>query len=167
MAEKASPALLFCFCWCRNNHANSANSKEEKMSPAELKALASRELSAWNEGRLEVIDEIYAPTFVNHFTGETPDTVKQKIMMVRSAFPDVQIVIDDQVAEGDKVVSRWTARGTHRGEFMGAPATDKRMEQTGITLLRVAGGRIVEGWSRADDLGLFQQLGLLPTTVEQ
>jgi steroid delta-isomerase-like uncharacterized protein len=135
------------------------------MAPDELKALVSRELLAWNEGRLEVIDEIYAPTFVNHFTGETPETVKQKIALVRSAFPDVQIVIDDQVVEGDKVVSRWTARGTHQGEFMGAPATDKRMEQTGITFLRVAEGRIVEGWSRVDDLGLLQQLGLIPVTA--
>lgn len=134
------------------------------MSTQSIKELVSRELLAWNEGRLEVIDEIYAPTFVNHFTGETPESVKQKIVMVRAAFPDVQITIDDQVAEEDKVMSRWTARGTHQGEFMGTPATYKRMEQTGISIMRVQEGRIVEGWSRADELGLLQQLGLIPTT---
>jgi predicted ester cyclase len=66
--------------------------------------------------------------------------------------------------EGDRVVSRWTARGTQEGEFMGAPATYKRMEQTGISIMRVQEGKIVEGWSRADELGLLQQLGLLPAT---
>lgn len=99
------------------------------MSTQTLKELARRELLAWNEGRLEVVDEIFAPTYVNHFTGETPATLKQKVAAVRAAFPDVQVAIDDQMVEGDRVVSRWTARGTQEGDFMGAPATHKRMEQ--------------------------------------
>jgi len=111
-----------------------------------------------------VIDEIFAPTYVNHFTGETPAALKQKVAAVRAAFPDVQVAIDDQMVEGDRVVSRWTARGTQEGDFMGAPATHKRMEQTGISIMRVQEGKIVEGWSRADELGLLQQLGLLPAT---
>lgn len=132
------------------------------MSTQTIKNLVRRELLAWNEGRLEVIDEIYAPAFINHYTGETPATLKQKITAVRAAFPDVQVAVDAQVAEGDMIVSRWTARGVHREAFMGAPATHKHMEQTGITMLRVENGKIVEGWSRADELGLLQQLGLLP-----
>lgn len=126
------------------------------------KDLVSRELLAWNEGRLEAIDEIYAPTFINHYTGETPVVLKKKIADVRAAFPDVHVTIDAQVAEGDMVVSRWTARGAQQRAFMGAPATHKHIEQTGITMLRVENGKIVEGWSRADELGLLQQLGLLP-----
>jgi predicted ester cyclase/ribosomal protein S18 acetylase RimI-like enzyme len=141
--------------------------KGKPMSTKTIKDLVSRELLAWNEGRLEVIDEIYAPTFVNHFTGETPAALKQKIAEVRAAFPDVRITIDDQVAEGDRVVSRWTARGTHHGAFMGAPATHKPMAQTGISILRVADHQIVEGWSRADEIGLLQQLGLLPAMTSQ
>jgi steroid delta-isomerase-like uncharacterized protein len=132
------------------------------MSTQTIKDLVLRELLAWNEGRLEVIDEIYAVTFINHYTGETPAAVKQKITEVRAAFPDVRVVIDAQVVEGDMVVSRWTAHGTHEGAFMGASATHKYMEQTGITMLRVENGKIVEGWTRADDLRLLQQLGLLP-----
>lgn len=132
------------------------------MSTQTINDLVSRELLAWNEGRLEVIDEIYAPTFINRYTGETPAVLKQKIADVRVAFPDVHITIDAQVAEGDMVVSRWTAHGTQQGAFMGAPATHKHMAQTGITMLRVENGKIVEGWSRADELGLLQQLGLLP-----
>jgi len=132
------------------------------MSVQTIKELVSRELLAWNEGRIEVINEIFAPTYVNHFTGETPAALKQKVAAVRVAFPDVQVAIDDQMVEGDRVVSRWTARGTQEGEFMGAPATHKRMEQTGISIMRVQEVKIVEGWSRADDLGLLQQLGALP-----
>lgn len=135
------------------------------METQTLKDVVRRELQAWNEGRLEVIDEIYASTFINHYTGETPAILKQKITDVRAAFPDVQVTIDAQVAEGDMVVSRWTARGTQQGPFMGAPATHKRLEQTGISMLRVENGTIVEGWSRADELGLLQQLGLLPSVT--
>jgi len=138
--------------------------REEPMSIQTLKELVRRELLAWNEGRIEVIDEIFASTYVNHFTGETPAALKQKVAAVRAAFPDVQVAIDDQMVEGDRVVSRWTARGTQEGEFMGAPATHKRMEQTGISIMRVQEGKIVEGWSRADELGLLQQLGLIPAT---
>jgi predicted ester cyclase len=131
------------------------------MSTQTIKDLVSRELLAWNEGRLEVIDEIYAPTFINHYTAETPVVLKKKIADVRAAFPDVHVTIDAQVAEGDMVVSRWTARGAQQGAFMGGLATHKHMEQTGITMLRVENGKIVEGWSRADEMGLLQQLGLL------
>jgi predicted ester cyclase len=135
------------------------------MSLAEHKALVGRETIAWNTGNLDVIDEIYAPGFIDQFTGEDCAALKQKIMLVRAAFSNVTVTIDDQIAEGDLVVSRWTARGIHDHEFMGAPATHKPMAQTGISIRRVVDGKIVEGWMRADDLGLLQQVGLLPAAM--
>ena len=82
--------------------------------------------------------------------------------MYRSAFPDMQLTIEDQIAEGDKVVTRWTARGTHQGELMGIPPTGKQATVTGITVGRVANGKFVESWSNFDALGMMQQLGVVP-----
>jgi predicted ester cyclase len=79
------------------------------------------------------------------------------------AFPDGHMTIDDLVVEGDKVVARYTLTGTHKGEFMGIPATNKKVTGWVIEIDRVAGGKCVEGWSRMDTLGLMQQLGVVPT----
>jgi steroid delta-isomerase-like uncharacterized protein len=79
----------------------------------------------------------------------------------RSAFPDVRSVVEDQIAEGDKVVTRWTSRGTHRGDLNGIAPTGKRMELTGVTIERIADDRIVEVWVTKDDLGMLQQLGAI------
>lgn len=88
---------------------------------------------------------------------------KQFVLMYRSAFPDMHITIEDQIAEGDKVVSRWTARGTHQGELMGIPPTGKQATVTGINIERFANGKFVEEWSNFDALGLLQQLGVVTT----
>jgi steroid delta-isomerase-like uncharacterized protein len=85
------------------------------------------------------------------------------VAALRDAFPDVHITIEDQVAEGDRVVTRWTARGTHTGAFQGIPPTGKRGSMTGIDINRFADGKVVECWTNADDLGLLQQLGVIPT----
>jgi len=78
------------------------------------------------------------------------------------AFPDVKVTSDSLVAEGDKVVNRWTAIGTHTGELMGIPATGKRITMTGITIVRVADGKITEFWMESDQMGMMQQLGVVP-----
>jgi predicted ester cyclase len=83
-----------------------------------------------------------------------------------SAFPQSQTTIDDEIAEGDKVVSRWTYRAVHRGEFQGIPPAGKQVTMTGLTLLRIAGGKIVEHWVELDQLGLLQQLGVVPPAQE-
>jgi steroid delta-isomerase-like uncharacterized protein len=87
--------------------------------------------------------------------------------MYRGAFPDAQITIEDQLAEGDMVATRWTARGTHQGDLMGVPASGNRVEVAGMTISRSEGGRIVEEWNNYDALGLMQQIRAIPEPGEQ
>jgi hypothetical protein len=82
--------------------------------------------------------------------------------MYRSAFPDTVITVEDQIAEGDDVVTRWTGRGTHQGELFGVPPTDNRVEVTGITVDRFSGDKFAESWTNYDALGLMQQIGAVP-----
>lgn len=120
----------------------------------------------WNQGNYAVVDELTASDFVGHsFLGDIhgPEGVKQYISTLHEAFPDVQMAVEDQIAEGDRVVTRWTARGTHRGEFQGVPPTGKQGIVTGISISLVANGKFVEGWTNWDVLGLLVQLGVVPT----
>lgn len=84
----------------------------------------------------------------------------------RNAFPDLVVTLEDQTAEGDKVVSRYTGRGTRRGEFLGIAPTGREVELSGVTIFRLRGGNIVEGWDFYDGLGLLRQLGAMPTSGE-
>ena len=88
------------------------------------------------------------------------DGVRLVTQGYRGAFPDLKLTVDDQIAEGDRVCSRWTARGTHEGEFFGAPPTHKQATVTGVTIDRIRDGKIVESRTTWDALGLMQQLGL-------
>ena len=120
----------------------------------------------WSKGNLDVVDELYAADFVLHDPAQPgirgPEGYKQIVTGNRTAFPDLQITVEDQLAEGDKVATRWTTTGTHQGEFAGIPATGKRGGVTGTTIARVVGGKIVEERSNWDTLGLLQQLGAIP-----
>ena len=121
---------------------------------------------AFNQGNLNIADEVYAPRFFSHGTpeGESgPEYVKQFVNMYRVAFPDGRAVIEDMISEGDEVAYRWTYRGTHQGELMGIAPTGKRVTITGITIARFADGKIVEEWNNFDQLGMMQQLDVLPT----
>jgi steroid delta-isomerase-like uncharacterized protein len=89
-----------------------------------------------------------------------PEEFKQFVRMYRGAFPDLALTIEDQIAEGDLVGSRHTSTGTHTNEFQGIPPTGKAATITGMTLTRVADGKIVEAWTCWDALGMFEQLGL-------
>jgi steroid delta-isomerase-like uncharacterized protein len=119
----------------------------------------------WNKGNLAVVDEVFAPNFQdrNPFAGAAPDRggLKQAITAYRAAFSDQSLTIDDLIAEGDKVVWRWTHRGAHTGSLMGVPATGNPITFSGITMERFADGKIVERWSQVDLLGFMQQLGML------
>jgi len=123
----------------------------------------------WNQGNLAVVDELIASDFDGHPLPSDPDFgrgpagQKQLVGMYRTAFPDLHMTIEDMTAEGDRVVVRWTVRGTQTGEMMGIPATGKPTTVTGMFLNRLAAGKIVEGWGNFDALGMMQQLGLLPT----
>jgi steroid delta-isomerase-like uncharacterized protein len=135
---------------------------------AENKALARRLLEeAFNAGRLDVTDELVANDFVGHDPAlpeemRGPAGLRELIAGYRSAFPDLRITIEDQIADGDLVVTRWSAKGTHQGELMGVTATGKQATVTGITIDRIADGRIAESWTNWDTLGLMQQLGAIP-----
>jgi steroid delta-isomerase-like uncharacterized protein len=138
--------------------------------PEQLKLLARRAIDeVWNQGNLAVIDELTAPNATFHdpsvpggkFTG--PEGMRQFVQIYRGAFPDVRITIDDQVVEGDKVVSRWTATGTHKGDLMGLAPTQKRATVTGIDIDRYQDGKVVEAWTSYDMYGMLQQLGVAPS----
>lgn len=124
----------------------------------------------YNKGNLAVADELVATDYVNQSAplGQAPglEGEKQYAAMIRSAYPDFHMAIEDQIAEGDKVVTRYTARGTHKGKFMGIPPTGKKVTVRGIHIHRIAGGKVVEGWSEFDQLGALQQLGVVPPIGE-
>ena len=118
-----------------------------------------------SQGNLTVADEIFASDFVNWtLLGEDhgPEGAKQFVTMLRTAFPDLHSTVEDQVAEGDKVATRFTTRGTHRGDLQGIPASGNTMEITGIVLSRFANGKIVEQWGNPDLLGMMRQIGAIP-----
>ena len=134
----------------------------------ENKAVARREVEElYARGNLDAAEEIYAPNYVGHdsTSGDIRgiEGAKQFAATFRQAFPDLQPTVEDQVAEGDKVVTRFSARGTHQGETeeFGSP-TGNRVEVTGITIERFADGKVAESWDHYDALGLMQQLGLVP-----
>ena len=120
----------------------------------------------WNRGDFAAFDECFAADYVGHSTAELEglESARQFVASMRSAFPDFQYTVEDEIAEGDRVVNRWTVSATHEGEFQGIPPTGKPVRITGISIYRVADGRLVEGWTSADMLGLLQQLGAMPTS---
>jgi steroid delta-isomerase-like uncharacterized protein len=120
----------------------------------------------FNRGNLAVVDELVAADAVDHSgmpgRPEGAEGVKWAARMFRTAFPDLHFTVEDQVAEDDRLVNRFTVRGTHRGEFMGIPPTGRQVTVGGIDLIRVRDGRAVEHWVHMDMLGLMQQLGVIP-----
>jgi steroid delta-isomerase-like uncharacterized protein len=124
---------------------------------------------AFSQGNLDVLDQIGASDYVNHDPSGPPggwpggtEGMRMVVGTYRTAFPDVQMTIDDQVAEGDKVVTRWTARGTNSGSLMGMPPTGRPIHITGISIERIAGGKIAETWVNFDGMGMMMQLGVIP-----
>ena len=133
----------------------------------ENKAIARRFAEVFETGDLSVLDELLASNFVDHnpFPEQAPgaEGMKQLIGIMRATFPDMTVTTDDMIAEGDKVVSRWTGTGTHQGEFMGVPATGNKVTVTGIGIDRIVDGKIVEHWEQFDAMGMMQQLGAIPS----
>jgi steroid delta-isomerase-like uncharacterized protein len=137
------------------------------MSARENKAIARRaDEELFDRGNLDVVDELFALNFVYHdpASGEDwhgPESVKQYATMLRAAFPDLHYSVEDQIAEGDKVVTRYTASGTHQSELMEIAPTGNRVEITGISITRIEDGKIEEIWENYDTLGMMQQLGVV------
>lgn len=133
------------------------------------KAIARRFLDElWNRSNFAVVDELLASDYDGHSSTviRGPEGAVAFIPTVHAAFPDFQFKILDQIAEGDKVATRWKLSGTHEGAFQGAPPSGKRVEMTGITIFRVADGRLIEGWTNEDQLGLLQQIGAIPAPTQ-
>ena len=136
------------------------------MSAEQNKALVSQFLKGLDE-RLSIIDEVCASQVVAHIPGGIQpidrEGFRQFVSLLYLAFPDMSHTVEDQVAEGDKVVSRLTVEGTHQGPFQGMAPTGKRVKFTDIMISRLEDGKIKEVWAQFDALGLLQQLGLLST----
>ncbi len=124
----------------------------------------------WNNGRTSAIDEMLSRNAVVRGLGADligPEGFKPFHAAYRQAFPDVTIRIEHLVAEGDIVAARWSGTGTHQGEGLGMAATGRRVRFSGMAFVRVEGSQIVEAWNNFDQLGMFQQLGVvnLPAAV--
>jgi len=120
---------------------------------------------AYSKGNVDVLNEAFAPNFVEHQTGIMPPTaegVKGSIVFLRGAFPDLKLTIEEIVASGDKTWARITARGTHQGPFMGLPPTGKSIVITVMDVCRFENGQIVEHWGVADQFAMMMQIGALP-----
>ena len=138
------------------------------MSTETNKATVRRWITeGWNKGNLSLVDEMYTPDFVQHDPGSpvpvtSHEALKGYVTVFRTAIPDLQFTIDDLVAEADKVLWRFTARGTQTGALMAIPPTGRSATVTGMVLFRFANGKIAEVWVNVDNLGLLQQLGVVP-----
>jgi steroid delta-isomerase-like uncharacterized protein len=135
------------------------------MSTEENKALVRRAYEALNQGNWEVTYEAFSPDIVVHNASTTMqglEAYKQFVSAFLTAFPDARFTLEDVIAEGDTVVFRHTWRGTHTGNFRGIPPTGKQVSGTAIIITRNVNGKAVELWSNYDDLGLLQQLGVVP-----
>ncbi len=138
------------------------------MSIEENKATARRfPLEIANQGKVELLDELTAPAAVDHQVPPgwppTVESTKKLVTMLRAAFPDLEYTIEFEVAEGDKVMQRLTGRGTMKGELMGMPPTGKHAVWTESHIMRFANGKVVEHWGNVDQVGMMQQLGLMPS----
>lgn len=137
------------------------------ISEEETKAIIDRWWDeVWIKKNLAIADELLADNVVLHNFGvvvEGREAWRQSMTPFFTGFPDLNIPIEFTVAEGDKIAVRWTATGTHTGDFRGIAPTGKRINIAGVAIARVAGGKIVEMWSQPDTLGLLQQLGVILT----
>ncbi len=137
------------------------------------KAISRRAFEeAFSAGNLDVLDELFAADFVGHDPAlpedlHGPGGMRQVVGMYRDAFPDLRITVDDQLAEGDEVATRFTGRGTHQGELMGVPPSGNQVTLTGIVIDRFSGGQIMESWVNYDALGMLQQIGAVPPPGQQ
>jgi steroid delta-isomerase-like uncharacterized protein len=128
----------------------------------EIKATHRRVVEEiWNKKNLDAIGEMISSDYVNHSDGVSGhEEYRGWVTMYITAFPDLHLTIEDQVAEGNKTVNRLTARGTHQGDLMGIPPTGKQIEIGGMFIVRIVGGKVVEEWGLVDVMGMMRQLGV-------
>lgn len=122
----------------------------------------------WNRDNMEFITAAFLPTFVACVPRrpfQDLDAYRRYVLELHEAFPDIHFEIDDQIAEGDEVVTRWTMTGTHEGDLMGIPPTGRQVIVEGITISRLSRNRIAESWTEWDCIGLLHQIGVIPEVV--
>jgi steroid delta-isomerase-like uncharacterized protein len=135
---------------------------------AENKAIVLRLYEeVWNKRKLEVVNELISPSHAlqgpNIFGSSIgPEAYKRQVSRFLDGYPDLLWTIEDTIGEKDKVVACWTISGTHKGDFMGVPATNKKVSVDGMTIHHIAGGKIMDSHSNWDTLGMMQQLGAIP-----
>jgi steroid delta-isomerase-like uncharacterized protein len=130
----------------------------------ENRSLARRSWEIVNQHDPDLIDEMYTDDFVWHEPDQDihgSEEARQFVTTFFNAFPDINVTVEDEIAEGDKVVTRWTMRGTHQGDLMGIAPTERQIEFEGITIHRIEGDKIAEEWERYDMLGFMEQLGVV------
>jgi len=122
----------------------------------------------WNDGRADAIEEMFDENGIAHGLSDDPSqpiTGPQEFRpfhtLFRDAFPNMEIVVEDMIAEGDKVAARCSVRAKHEGDFLGKEATQSPVEFTGMTIVRIANGKIVEAWNNFDFMRLHKQVGLI------
>lgn len=157
------PALLLVFA---------GSDSQKKRKAEELKAIEEKNKEFiiaytedfWNKANISAFEKYYAAEFIEHSANvdQNFEETKGICQVYFTAFPDLNITTDLLVAEGDKVTKVWTATCTHKGDLMGIPATGKRIVVKGIEVFRIADGKIVEIWASMDNLGMMQQLGVIP-----
>lgn len=139
------------------------------MADEDVRALFQRYFDeGTNKGDLSVIDDVFAPNYVHHDPANPDsiggvDDVRFHIGALRGAFPDIAFHVEDMLVDGDKIVVRWYAHVTHLGDYFGIPPTGKEATITGMNTWHLGGGKAIEGWVNRDDLGLLQQLGIIPS----
>lgn len=142
------------------------------MSTTENKAIASRFAQVWAAGALQLVDELAAPDIVVSYPFPPEpirgaEAFKSFLRQFVEALPDVTVVVDDMIAEGEKVAVRWTFRGTHEGPLLGLPPTGRPVQVSGLTFYRIVGGKVVEETGIGNTLGLMQQLGAVVSPAQR
>jgi steroid delta-isomerase-like uncharacterized protein len=137
------------------------------MSIQENKTIARSFIQVWGKGNLDIIDELAAPSLSVQYpimpqVVQGNKTFRKVMEKFRSAFPDSELQIEEEIAEDDKVVIRWSFSGTHQGGLLDIPATGKKVRWTGITIYRIVDGKVLEEKGEEDFLGFFRQIGLVP-----
>ena len=164
----ASLVALFCLAAVYEDKAGFAEVnalKAQAEVEAQNKKIAVLEIEKlWNEGNLDVADQVYAPNQILHFRGEKypfgPEDAKKVVSAWRKAFPDFKFKIEDMVAEGDKIAVRYTFSGTHQEKFWGIAPTGNKINVTQMNIISFKNGKMVEAWEDYDEYGLKTQLGM-------
>ena len=141
--------------------------RRNSMSAANKAIIRRLYEEVWNQRKLELINEIISPSHALQApnvggTAVGPEAYKRQVLRLLAGYPDLRWTIEDLIAEEDKVVACWSMSGTHKGEYLGVPATNKNVSVDGITIHHITNGKIMDSYSNYDALGMMQQLGVVP-----